>query len=73
MSQGIRWDSMRKSPLAGLLLSILVLVVVVSSFAGYEFKLKEVLILSAVLAILSVLAFVKGLGLPFPLWPAFLT
>ncbi len=50
----------------------LALLVVVSAFAGHEFKLKEVLILSAVLITLSVLAFVKGLGLPFPLWPKFL-
>jgi hypothetical protein len=50
----------------------LALLVVVSAFAGHEFKLKEVLILSVVLIIFSVLAFVKGLGLPFPLWPKFL-
>ena len=49
-----------------------VFLVVVSAFAGQEFKLKEVLLLSAVLVILSVLIFVKGLGLPFPLWPGFL-
>jgi hypothetical protein len=51
----------------------LVLLVVISAYAGHEFKLKEVLILSAVLIILSVLVFVKGLGLPFPLWPKFLS
>ncbi len=50
----------------------LALLVVVSAFAGYEFKFKEVLILSVMLAIISVLVFVKGLGLPFPIWPAFL-
>jgi hypothetical protein len=55
----------------GLVLS-LALLVVVSAFAGHEFKLKEVLILSIVLIIFSVLAFVKGLGLPFPLWPKLL-
>ena len=55
----------------GLVLA-LALLVVVSAFAGHEFKLREVLLLSVVLIILSVLVFVKGLGLPFPLWPKFL-
>jgi hypothetical protein len=55
----------------GLVLALAILVVV-SAFAGQEFKLKEVLLLSAVLIVLSVLVFVKGLGLPFPLWPGFL-
>lgn len=50
----------------------LALLVVVSAFAGYEFKIKEVLILSTVMIIFSVLVFVKALGLPFPLWPYFL-
>jgi hypothetical protein len=50
----------------------LALLVVISAFAGHEFKLKEVLILSVMLIVFSVLAFVKGLGLPFPLWPKFL-
>ncbi len=49
----------------------LALLVGVSAFAGHEFKLIEVLVLSVALIILSVLVFVKGLGLPFPLWPAF--
>ena len=55
----------------GLVLA-LVFLVVVSAFAGHEFKIKEVFILSVVLVILSVVVFVKGLGLPFPLWPGFL-
>jgi putative tricarboxylic transport membrane protein len=55
----------------GLVLA-LVLLVVASGYAGHEFKLKEVLFLSAVLIVLSVLVFVKGLSLPFPLWPQFL-
>ncbi len=54
----------------GLVLA-LALLVVVSAFAGREFKPKEVIILSVVLIIFSVLVFVKGLGLPFPLWPVF--
>jgi hypothetical protein len=56
----------------GLVLA-LALLIVISAFAGHEFKLKEVLLLSVVLIILSVLVFVKGLGLPFPLWPKFLS
>jgi hypothetical protein len=50
----------------------LAFLIVISAFAGYEFKLKEVLILSALLIVFSALVFVKGLGLPFPLWPKFL-
>ena len=50
----------------------LVLLIAVSAFAGHEFKGKEVLILSIVLILFSVLVFVKGLGLPFQLWPEFL-
>ncbi len=48
------------------------LLVFVSALAGHEFKIKEVLLLSAVLIVLSVAVFVKGLGLPFPLWPQFM-
>ncbi len=50
----------------------LALLVFVSAFAGHEFKIKEVLLLSLVLIIFSVLVFGKGLGLPFPVWPGFL-
>ena len=55
------------------LVAALTLLVVVSAFAGHEFKLKEVLVLAFALIVLSVLVFVKGLGQPFPLWPAFLS
>ena len=55
----------------GLVLA-LALLIVVSAFAGHEFRLREVLLLSVVLIILSVLVFAKGLRLPFPLWPKFL-
>jgi hypothetical protein len=54
----------------GLVLSLAVLIVL-SAWAGHEFKLREVLLLSVVLIILSVVVFAKGLGLPFPLWPKF--
>ena len=52
----------------GLVLAVAVLVGV-SAFGGYEFKAKEVAILCVVLAIFSVWVFVKGLGLPIPVWP----
>jgi hypothetical protein len=55
----------------GLVLA-LALLVLISAFAGHEFRLGEVGVLSAVLIVLSVVVFVKGLGLPFPLWPRFL-
>lgn len=55
----------------GLVLALLCLVVI-SAFAGHEFRLKEAFLLTFVLIVLSVLVFVKGLGLPFPLWPGFL-
>ncbi|HYG54947.1 MAG TPA: tripartite tricarboxylate transporter TctB family protein [Burkholderiales bacterium] len=53
----------------GLVLATLLLVVI-SAFGGHEFKWREVAILYVLLIIFSVLVFVKGLTLPFPLWPA---
>ena len=47
-----------------------ILLVAVSAWGGHEFKWKEVTILSVALAIFSVLAFVKGLGLPMNVWPS---
>ena len=44
--------------------------VYIAAFGGHEFKWKEVTILYVVLIVFSVLVFVKGLTLPFPLWPA---
>lgn len=58
-------------PAMGLIVGIYVLVLV-ASFAGDTYKLKEVLILATVLAIGSYLAFIKLLKLTFPIWPAFL-
>jgi hypothetical protein len=43
-----------------------------SAWGGHEFKTKEVTFLFVSLAIFSVYAFVKGLGLPMNIWPAFL-
>ena len=55
----------------GLVLATVALVFI-SAFGGHEFKWKEVLILSVILVIFSVLVFVKGLTLPFPLCPDFI-
>ena len=52
----------------GLVLS-LALLVGIGAFGGFEFKSKEVAILYVVLAIFSTWVFVKGLGLPIPVWP----
>jgi hypothetical protein len=49
-----------------------ILLVFVAALGGHEYRTKEVAILAVVLAIFSVLVFVKGLTLPFPVWPAFL-
>ncbi len=43
-----------------------------SAWGGNEFKVKEVSILFVALAIFSVIAFVRGLGLPMNIWPSFL-
>ena len=55
----------------GLVLASIALVFI-SAYGGHEFKWKEVTILYVILIVFSVLVFVKGLTLPFPLWPAFL-
>ena len=46
--------------------------VFISAFGGHEFKWKEVAMLAVVLVIFSVLVFVKGLVLPFPVCPDFI-
>jgi len=53
----------------GLVLSTIALVFI-AAYGGHEFKWKEVAILSVVLVIFSVLVFVKGLTLPFPICPS---
>ena len=58
-------------PPMGMVVAIFGLVVV-SSLAGQSFKLKEVLILATVLAVMSYLAFVVLLKLQFPVWPSFI-
>jgi hypothetical protein len=47
--------------------------IVLSSIPSGEFKLKEVILLWAILAVLCASVFVWGLKLPIPLWPGFLT
>jgi hypothetical protein len=56
---------------AGLVVSTIVLTIV-SAMGGHEFKWKEVIWLSVVLAVACVLVFVKMLGQPFPIWPSFI-
>ena len=43
--------------------------VFISAFGGHEFKWKEVAVLFVLLILFSWLVFVKGLTLPFPMWP----
>jgi len=52
----------------GLILAIVILIVI-SALGGHDFRYKEVTILTVVLAVFSVYGFVKGLGLPFNVWP----
>jgi hypothetical protein len=47
--------------------------VFVSAFGGHEFKWKEAIILYALLMFFSWAVFVKGLTLPFPIWPEFMS
>ncbi|NYT62579.1 tripartite tricarboxylate transporter TctB family protein [Alcaligenaceae bacterium] len=55
----------------GVYLSTFILVVV-SSLAGHDFNWKVSVANGIFLVVFSYLAFVKGLGLIFPLWPSFL-
>ncbi len=52
----------------GLVLST-VLLIMLSASGGHDFRKKEIVILTVVLVLFGVLVFVKGLGLPFNLWP----
>jgi putative tricarboxylic transport membrane protein len=44
--------------------------VFITAYGGHEFKWKEVTILYVILMVFSWAVFVKGLTLPFPVWPA---
>lgn len=59
-------------PAMGLIVGIYALTFI-ASLAGEEFKLKQVVILATVLAIMSYLAFIVLLKLQFPVWPTFIT
>ena len=59
-------------PAFGLIIAIYALVVI-AALGSNEFKLKEVLILATILAIMSYFAFVYMLNLQFQVWPTFLT
>ena len=61
-----------KLPAMGMIAAIYALTFV-SSLAGEEFNLKEVLVLSTVLSAMSYVAFILLLKLQFPVWPAFIT
>ncbi len=52
----------------GLVLATVILIVL-SAVGGHDFRKKEIVILTVVLVIFGVFVFVKGLGLPFNLWP----
>jgi len=51
------------------LLGALLVLVFISAYGGHEFKWKEVAVLFVVMFVFSVLVFVKGLTLPFPICP----
>ncbi len=55
----------------GLIISI-VLLVLISSYASHEHRLKSSIINAIFLTILCYFSFVAGLKLVFPIWPAFL-
>ena len=61
-----------KVPAMGLIIAIFALTLI-GARAGKEFKLKEVLILSAILAIGSYLVFILMLKLQIQVWPTFIS
>lgn len=52
---------------AGMIPALIVLFFV-TAYAGHEFKVKEVLILTAIMCLFATAVFVWGLGLPYPLF-----
>ena len=58
-------------PYMGLVAAIIALTFI-AALAGEEFKFKEVLILSIILAVSCYLTFIVALKLQFPAWPAFI-
>jgi len=55
----------------GMVLSVLVLVLV-SSMASHEFSWRGAILNAVVLVVISTFAFVYGINLQMPVWPAFL-
>ena len=51
---------------------VIVALVLIASFGGHEFRLKEQLIAGVILSACSIGVFVYGLKLPFPILPVFL-
>lgn len=60
------------APYFGMVVAIVALIVA-SSTASHEFRWKEAIISSVLLAAFSVIAFGYGLQLQLPLWPAFMS
>ena len=56
---------------AGVLVSMFALIVI-SSFASHEFRWKEAIFVSIVMAVITYVVFVMGLKLTIPVLPAFL-
>lgn len=46
-----------------------VLLILISSSADHEFRWKEAIVASVILAIFAVVVFIYGLGLQLPIWP----
>jgi len=61
-----------KIPAMGLIAAIYALTLI-ASLGSEEFKLKEVLLLATVLAVISYLTFIVLLKLQFAVWPTFIT
>jgi len=59
-------------PLIGMVLALPIMIVM-ASFAGDEFRWKEVVFNGVVLTVGSWLIFIKGLNLVIPVWPKFIT
>jgi hypothetical protein len=59
-------------PLGGGLVVACVTMIVMSALGGGGSRWKEIIWEAAILTVSTVLAFVYGLGLQFPLWPSFL-
>lgn len=56
---------------AGLLVSLFVLIII-SSFGGHDFRLRDVLLLSIGMAALMLTVFIYGLNMTIPVLPAFM-